>query len=96
MVGSEFAKLQRAKGQSIFKNMNHTQLCGVQGGKYFAIILQLYRRILNDKKKQCYNWVANLFGPDWTGICCGARTKLEENVSAQWKIGLIPASLYWH
>ena len=31
--------------------MNHTQLCGVQGGKYFAIILQLYRRILNDKKK---------------------------------------------
>ena len=51
MVGSEFAKLQRAKGQSIFKNMNHAQLCGVQGGKYFAIILQLYRRILNDKKK---------------------------------------------
>ena len=31
---------------------------------------------MNDKKKQCYNWVANLFGPDWTGIRCGARTKL--------------------
>jgi len=24
--------------QSIFKKMNHTQLCGVQGGKYFAIM----------------------------------------------------------
>jgi hypothetical protein len=24
--------------QSILKNMNHTQLCGVQGGKNFAII----------------------------------------------------------
>jgi len=38
MDGSEFANLQRAKGQSVFKNMNYTQLCGVQSGKYFAII----------------------------------------------------------